>query len=247
MGKPDGPTGTDSSGYLRTSETEEELQLRLIQLLNLPVQTNASVSPAGLAQDYSVLGSQINSQFITLDCCSLADSLSCLPVHKRLDISAHLLELGGYADEFSSKRETSTEESSSLTHRNEIELANVDSTSDRVQNVTVISGIQNEGKGFNFQVSPQTAAKTVPEAKSMQPSSVEKTETLPHTDLGGDTELDHLLQQSSTTIDTVKFVIVENKQDVITNVQCTHPSSALPQPVHETDELDDMLDELLSV
>ena len=241
MANPDGPTGTDSSGYLRTSETEEELQLRLIQLLNLPVLTNTSVEAAELTQDYSVLGSQVNSQFITLDCCALADSLSRLPVHERLDIDTGLLELGGYTDEYSSKQETFTEELSSVTLREDTKLTNVEDTCDRLQDLAVIPG-KHKGEGFKFQFSTQSsqaAAGRVPEAKHPQPSGINETV---NTDLGGDTELDHLLQQPNTTI---KFGNEENKHDVIGNEQQGHPSAAPPKPAHDVDELDDMLDELL--
>lgn len=237
--------GVGTTGYLRTSETEEELQLRLKQLLNLPVQTDAPATP-GLMEnmnDYSVLGSKMDLQYITLDCHALADSLSCLPVHKRLDINADLLELGGYLDDVSGKRDLLTREEN---FEHVVAKQNKD-VSSHGQDATVTHGTRDKVIGYNFQFSsaqhPQTAAGKSPDHSQIQHSICESPKTVTQNvdlhDVGEDTELDQLLQESTTTT-------IDGK---LSTIVIKHPSSAPSQPMHthkiETDELDDMLDELL--
>ncbi len=67
---------------------EEQLQQRLLQLLRMPVQHDPLPQPPVTTSTSASLSSSI----LTLDCTSLADSLSTLPLHYRLSIDRSLLE-----------------------------------------------------------------------------------------------------------------------------------------------------------
>ena len=79
---------TDSITYYQ--ENQEQLQQQLVQLLNLPIH---HTPPPPAEPSISLTKPEIEESFLTLDCTALANSLSCLPMHKRLDISLELLDL----------------------------------------------------------------------------------------------------------------------------------------------------------
>ena len=71
-------------------ETEEQLQQRLVQLLDLPLAPQAT--HWGTEEGTEVEGER---GFLSLNVAELAESLSDLPVHVRLDLSPQLLEQYG--------------------------------------------------------------------------------------------------------------------------------------------------------
>ncbi len=80
----------DDPGSLR--ESEDALQDRLLQLFNLPI-TRTMPSLADITDNQiSVAAQELNegSDFLTLDCRALAEALSTLPLHQRLDIKPEL-------------------------------------------------------------------------------------------------------------------------------------------------------------
>lgn len=80
----------DDSGSLQ--ESEEALQDRLLQLFNLPI-THTMPSLADITDDQISADQQLDndgSNFLTLDCRALAEALSTLPLHQRLDIDPEL-------------------------------------------------------------------------------------------------------------------------------------------------------------
>ena len=77
-------------------ETEEQLQQRLVQLLDLPLAPQATHwgTEEGKATHW---GTEVEGErgFLSLNVAELAESLSDLPVHVRLDLSPQLLEQYG--------------------------------------------------------------------------------------------------------------------------------------------------------
>lgn len=239
---PDVPIAPGSSGYLRISETDEELQLRLIQLLNLPQQTDTIAEFSRKCLDDSLLGSQGDSKFITLDCHALADSLSCLPVHERLDIDVDLLELGEYTCDISTNEETVSEEETSR-------LSYSKQTSDKCISSC---GHLNSTDGKQYKKSncidhllhnpSQTCHNhRLPEAATSEHDhETNDTGSVAHCHKeGGRTMAANVAMSSRLDCHTVR----KSRPSVATVVGCAPPLH--PPPAHETDELDDMLDELL--
>lgn len=80
-------------------EDEDQLEQRLIQLLNLPIHhmppTQSTYSHSTHSAEVDSLQGQENGDptFLSLDCAELAECLSALPMHQRLDIDLDLVEL----------------------------------------------------------------------------------------------------------------------------------------------------------
>ena len=85
--------GDDSHSHYQ--ENEEQLQQRLVQLLNLPVHHVAPpmTTPRGAIDDASSTHVADSDSFLRLDCAALAESLSSIPLHQMLGISPDLVQL----------------------------------------------------------------------------------------------------------------------------------------------------------
>ena len=76
--------------------SEEQLQQRLIQLLNLPVHHHTVAAPPFLAthpNSADTFSEDSPDQFSSLDTAALAESLSSMSLHQMLDIDVDLVEL----------------------------------------------------------------------------------------------------------------------------------------------------------
>ena len=222
----------DRSGdYPHTSQTEEELQQRLLQLFNLP--TNQSVSTP-LNSEFSPPDIKETPQYITLDCNSLAESLACLPVHQRLGLSTELLELGGYSIH------TGSENSVMAQERTQFENPTPGLPKEQV----VSSG----SGGITAEASThQISAQGIGSGKTGEEQGQERFDFKPHTpaataectvapDVEDDSELDQLLSEPAAAPS-------EGLSGTEKPKESHEPQTAVTQ---ETDELDDMLDELLA-
>lgn len=80
----------DELGRSYYQENEDQLQQRLVQLLNLPIH---HVTPSLEDASESVQQLDESDSFLSLDCPALAASLSSLPLHQVLGISSDLVQL----------------------------------------------------------------------------------------------------------------------------------------------------------
>lgn len=87
---------SDPSESSSAQENEEQLEQRLLQLLNLPIH---HMTPIHSTDAHPALPSEADSlqendsSFLSLDCAGLADSLSSLPLYQRLGLDLDLVEL----------------------------------------------------------------------------------------------------------------------------------------------------------
>ena len=216
-----------SGDYPHTSETEEELQQRLMQLFNLPTQPVST----DLTVENSPPDIKETPQYITLDCNSLAESIASLPVHERLGLSGQLLELGGYStlpvgnsngdiivqERIQSESLTSELKKGQAT-RNDSRSSSSEATQSGAREIQVGKTIEEQWQG-KFDFNPHTLASTAVNT--------------PQQDGENDSELDELLSES----------VAGTREGPVRWEESHSPPTTVTQ---EMDELDDMLDELLA-
>ena len=219
----------DRSGdYPHTSQTEEELQQRLLQLFNLP--TNQSVSTP-LNSEFTPPDIKETPQYITLDCNLLAESLAGLPVHQRLGLSTELLELGGYSIHTGSENSVMAQERTQFENptpglpKEQVSSGSGGITVEASTHQNSAQGIGSgrtgeEQGGFDFK--PHTPAATA--------------ECTVAPDVEDDSELDQLLSEPTAATSEGLSGAEKPKESYEPHTTATQ----------ETDELNDMLDELLA-
>ena len=202
-------------------------------MLNLPVHHSplSTIEHPVADEAYSNIG----SSFLSLDCDSLALSLSSLPLHERLHISQELLELNqcGGNDSGIEMSSNLKDQNISVSPGKIAKRINVkEETIDVDLKVLLTEQKQPRTSGhkqFNFQVTSIGIPVVTKEASKYQQSQ----------EVQSDKQLDSLLEQSitkpkheHTTKEKVEITVADNR--------------SVPQPSGETDELDEMLDELLA-
>lgn len=250
---------TESEASRRANE--ELFEQRLVQLLNLPIQHVAAPPPdrnnTGGLDPFS--GEETASSFLNIDSSALAESLLTLPMHQRLGLDrdfVELCELNALPSNADSSAPISTPQSVDLSMcttrkkkytfefnvpgKTASETSAVDNTSTPITaNITSdqISSFESEVVRSGFEREPAlvpalTKAVSTPE---------------------GDEELEKLLQNTKRlTVDQDRQRGRPENVEVATlpsTNQTQHPTSgANVSSVQDmnTEELDDMLDELLS-
>ena len=244
----------DDSGSLQ--ESEEALQDRLLQLFNLPV-THTMPSLTDITDDQISAAQELDegSDFLTLDCRALAEALSTLPLHQRLDIDPELFSEEKREDEFASKinLDSLPPTSSSVDHcKNDILLRDMHESDalDLTKSLKKFSEKMDADSRIESDFSSvETSKQTV--------KPVASTEDSKHTisaDFEDDEEreLDKLLSRKSEvkspSENTKSTVLLKSKEETQSSTSAiTEIKSVVPATVDdETTELDDMLDELLA-
>ena len=177
------------------------------------------------------------SSFLSLDCSALAEALSSLPLHKRLDISLELLELG-------------TDTSSHCSTENKTEVENLD--------LAVACSSKSLDKTtkqqFSFQFTHESP--NLHKSRDILLGTREHALGSSHATTDGDEELDKLLtadthtQRTSSGIGEVTsdYRVVTDDSQLSTPTDSNTTSlvgTAGDQPATDP-ELDDILDELLA-
>ena len=201
-----------------------------------------------------------SSKFLTLDCIALAEALSSLPLHERLDIDPKLLleadtgeaEIGSQSDidsfELTSTSfHTATREGvDSLRDGGKVGVLDLTPT---LKRITVANGTEEErtidfssikastqASSFTRQLPGFSGTKLLPPSIDEEAEELDKllskSESKPHNG-----KLSHSHQQSEE----------DDRSTRSTNkVAKSHPPSTVTVAANETPELDDMLDELLA-
>lgn len=236
-------------------ENEEQLEQRLLQLLNLPIHhmtTPLHNSDPSLPESNTSTGLlQLNadSSFLSLDTAALAESLSSLPLHQRLDISLDLIELCG-TDVQSSTADAAMLATGPL---HEVDL----SVCAKKRKYTFEFKprdlpLSNESTevGFQTQLGIPPSVGNVFERDSTITSLLPPSVSTPKQEVCSqdDGELDKLLEKSLSLQDGVSedhrtHSLASTTWDTRESLQSTEKA---PQQHVNTAELDDMLDELLS-
>lgn len=256
-------------------ESEEALQDRLLQLFNLPI-THTTPSLADIEAESSLTDSTRDSSnnFLTLDCRALAEALSTLPLHQQLDIDLELLQQEEEEKEIKmfSQSSLSSSHASPLDVANCGSSASSvggdtagGSGLDFSQSLKRISTKDDERKieFSSLQTSKETSSLTGQLPTSAPPGFSGATVV---SDVDERDQLDRLLRQPAIHTQTKTHgspVAREMEQPLRQQLQSkeedrfvlTNPKAAgkSPPPVaatvtvdEETQELDDMLDELLA-
>ena len=224
---------------LQYEENEEHLEQRLIQLLNLPIHHHTPPLPSHTV----VVEKTIEPSFLSLDCSTLADTLSSLPLHKKLDISLELLELAEEA------LLADDGEGYAYQHLATSSLANVD-----------LSRCKKKKETFSFEFRPKDSLQTSDEGDKKEEKeeinsamNVVPEMTMKHQELS-----EQMLQQHDSEEDEQldKLLGDSFKGSGDKEVPSQRSTIAIPSQVpsrtvkqvnnNDTAELDDMLDELLS-
>ena len=253
-------------------ESEEALQDRLLQLFNLPV-THAMPSLTHMCDDQiSTVAQELDndddgsgSSFLTLDFSALAEALSTLPLHQRLDIDPELFPEEKRKGEFVSKTNVDFLPSTSSRvdqHKNVILLRD-GHESDALDLTKTLKKRFPEKVDAQCRIesdfsSAETKRQTI---APMKPVAIVNTEDDPKYTISTkdeERELDKLLQLSrksevkSRTDESSKPTVVSSPKSEGETLQSSTSStveikSLVPMTVDdETSELDDMLDELLA-
>ena len=225
--------GEDEAAY--TPETEEQRQLRLIQLLNIPQVPSETAHWTPLTGDDERgegEGEGEGEGGFSLNVAELADSLKTVPTHKRLDIASELLEHYGVSErdlDFSGRaRESETTVDKHGTAGGGRDTASL------LLSRSVESSLHFPGPS---KLSPDhqplvVRGETVPESEL---EALLRAATL-HPDP------EPVASSQSSTHQAPPSTHTPSHPPPITSTT-SHPQPQLPS----TDELDDMLDDLLSI
>lgn len=243
---PSDPSNSDS--WFTQQESEEQLEQRLIQLLNLPIRHSLPALSADSPHFSPKTPAHTDFDneeipFLSLDCADLAESLSTLPLHQRLDLDPDFMKLCESGGKSAESAETITNLSS-------------------LENILDLSACTKKRTyKFNLQATDSSLSKLLPQGDSsahhevdnsskqdlLQESGIEKGAVPPKQNLPsqGDEELDKLLENSlslrqrkqGSGVVKSKAPLEEHKSQVSCDQSNKPPSNS---------ELDDMLDELLA-
>ena len=202
-------------------ETEEQLQLRLVQLLSLP-QVPQHTQQA--IQEVEERGEGEGEGFLSLDVAELAKSLRSLPVSERLDLPAELLELYGVRES-----ELVADSGAKRAPSPSPPLAEVETRS------LLSRARETSTQSFDFSAPREKTTVGQPSLETEAPSDVDLDSLLSSQPPGPADPLppppSSLHPESDHTPHTRK---------------ATPPNLAGTKPLPTTTELDDMLDDLLS-
>ena len=248
-------------------ENEEALQDRLLQLFNLPItHTIPSLADIGDINQGSIGNAAQEelaegSDFLTLDCRALAEALSTLPLHQRLDIDHELFtdenREGGmvsYSDSDSSQPATSSSRASLHKYKNvvfrragheedELDLTkSLKKYSDKKDDVRIECQYH-----VDFSL-VESLKQTVASVKSVEASTEGSRQSASADD--EEIELDKLLSRKmeAKPHSPKPGGLLKSKDDPqsSSNVATEIKSHAPTTVEDENTELDDMLDELLT-
>ncbi len=248
--------GDDRNGHLRSSETEEELQQRLVQLFNLPTQVHVPFTFT--EPDHFMADPKESINYITLDCNKLAESLAIIPLHDRLDLNVELLEMGGYSATCSSYEQKVTKDKHSENEPRKIYLPHQIKAMDKLtpyKKQSVLKSELSEKQKPTVPVAP-SHAQALPTPTAEQSIAVPTTSD--HTveqSIAVPTTSDHTVEQSIAVPTTSDHTVERNagsddseldSLELRANVNGGVSEMAMQTGTQETDELDDILDELLA-
>lgn len=229
----------DSEGSATYSaETEDQLQMRLVQLLNLPQAPPDPWTPEEEEEE----GAGEGGNFLSLNVTQLAESLKDLPTHTRLALPAKLLQHYGVSEEdlaFTASEVTEHTDSTAPppSHLSTSEVPPAHSTLSRsIDLKSLLSKTSTAKHTFDFSAPDKREAAGGPQA---------------HSHTVADKDLEDLLKTSSHLPTSHKAPLHINpcppaahcQPDKISGViesVATHQSTVV------TEELDSMLDDLLS-
>lgn len=257
----------DLDSTSQQQESEEALQDRLLQLFNLPLtHTTPSLADIGGEENSVSVATQQqsreSSKFLTLDCIALAEALSSLPLHERLDIDPKLLleadtgEAGiGSQSDIDPFELTSasfhTTTSKGVVSLRDVGKANVLDLTSTLKRITVANGTTNGERTIDFS---SLKASTQASSFSRQLPGFSGTKLLPPPVDEEAEKLDKLLNKSESkprhgksSHSHQQSEEEENRSTRTDRAVNFHPPSTVTAAVNnETSELDDMLDELLA-
>ena len=231
----------DDSGSLQ--ESEEALQDRLLQLFNLPItHTVPSLTDIGDDQISSSMSSAAQeldegSDFLTLDCRALAEALSTLPLHQRLDIDLEL-----FPEENGEVALKTSMDTLSLTSSKANQSKHETDALDLTKSLKKLSEKRYADSRIECDSSSTETLQQTVTPGPMKP--VASSEGSKHTISASlddeDRELDKLLSR--------RCEVKSPRENTKTTLSTTVIESCTPATVEdeETTELDDMLDELLA-
>ena len=242
----------DDSGSLQ--ESEEALQDRLLQLFNLPI-THTMPSLTDVTDDQISAAQELDEglDFLTLDCRALAEALSTLPLHQRLDIDPELFPEEKREGEFASKinLDSLPPTSSRVDQHKNVMLLRDGHESDALDLTTSLKKFSEKMDADSRIESDFSSVETLKQTVKPVASAEDSKHTI-SADYDEERELDKLLSRKSEvkspSENTKSTVPMKTKKETQSSTSTTAEiESVAPATVDdETAELDDMLDELLA-
>ncbi len=96
--------GDNGDEHSHSSQSDEDLKLRLLQLFNLPTSAQSLSIPRSTEPKPCATDPDESANYISLDCNALAESLATIPLHERLGLGEVLLENSGHSATVSSHK-----------------------------------------------------------------------------------------------------------------------------------------------
>ena len=158
---------------------------------------------------YTISVTVPQSSFLSLDCNALAEALSSLPLHKRLDISLELLELGADTSHCSTENKTEVEN---------LDLA-VACSSKSLEKTTK--------QQFTFQFTHESPNSSLHKSRDVLLGTREHALGLSDATTDGDEELDKLLTADTHTQRTSSGI-----REVTSDYRVATDDSQLSTPIH---------------
>ncbi len=242
-----------------------------MQLFNLPTQVHVPFTFT-TEPDHFMADPKESTNYVTLDCNKLAESLAIIPLHDRLDLNVELLEMGGYSATCSSYEQKVTKDKHSENEPRKIYLPHQIKAMDKLtpyKKLSVLKPELSEKQKPTVPVAP-SHAQALPTPTAEQSIAVpttsdhtaEQSIAVPTTSdqtveqsIAVPTTSDQTAEQSIAVPTTSDHTVERNagsddseldSLELRANVNGGVSEMAMQTGTQETDELDDILDELLA-